>query len=314
MASIEELRERLRASKEEMARLGITESRAEKIIRTILTAAQSNPKLLACEYRSLMAAVFHAVHADVEVGGPFSEAEILPYKAKGPDGRKIYLARFEMTYRGIINSALRGGVVKKIISRVARENDEFYYTYGTNERIEHEPAIADRGDWTHVYAIAWMGKDFFQFDVMDRDEVYHVREKSRGYQAAKRYGKDSPWLTDETEMARKTVVKRLGKYIPLKREIATIIQLDDTVFDVSDIPETESEEIEKEMAARPVTPEPAEKRPAQAQENEQYMLPDDMPEPFRPENFGEQVEDFAREKVEARKPAPKIPIGRKIEF
>ena len=49
-------------------------------------------------------------------------------------------------------------------------------------------------------------------EVMDRDEIEAVRKRSRA-------ANDGPWVTDWNEMAKKTVFRRLSKWIPLSAEL-----------------------------------------------------------------------------------------------
>jgi len=55
--------------------------------------------------------------------------------------------------------------------------------------------------------------------VMTRAEVEAVRKRSRS-------GAAGPWETDWAEMARKTVVRRLAKYLPMSVEMAKAVELD----------------------------------------------------------------------------------------
>ena len=74
-------------------------------------------------------------------------------------------------------------------------------------------------DIVSVYAVAHLKDGYTQFEVMTRDEVEAIRERSK----SKSHG---PWVTDFAEMARKTVVKRLCKYLPLSPQLAAAIELD----------------------------------------------------------------------------------------
>ena len=59
-----------------------------------------------------------------------------------------------------------------------------------------------------------------------------IRDASQGYQTAKKYGKkDSPWMAYEDEMAKKTAVRALSKYLPLSVEFMDAVQIDETSAD-----------------------------------------------------------------------------------
>lgn len=89
--------------------------------------------------------------------------------------------------------------------------------------MKHTPAHSDRGVPTHVYAMFRTKDDGYGFAVMSMDEV---REHAHKY--SKSYG-SGPWKTNFEEMAKKTVLKRVLKYAPLKSEFARAASCDETV-------------------------------------------------------------------------------------
>jgi recombination protein RecT len=65
------------------------------------------------------------------------------------------------------------------------------------------------------------------FVAMGRAEVERIRDGSKGYQASKKYKKESRWDTDFVAMGLKTAIRRLCKYLPKSPELATALALDD---------------------------------------------------------------------------------------
>jgi recombination protein RecT len=55
------------------------------------------------------------------------------------------------------------------------------------------------------------------FEVMSRDEIEAVRRRSPA-------GKSGPWVDHWDEMARKTLVRRLAKYLPLSVQKAAALE------------------------------------------------------------------------------------------
>src|SRR5690606_22598960 len=128
--------------------------------------------------------------------------------------------QFIVGYRGMIDLARRSGQILSIEARTVQEKDHFEVEFGLDSKVAHRPAweVADRGALTFVYAVAKLKDGGVQFEVMSRAEIEAIRDASQGYQMAKRYARDgkinSPWATNFEEMAKKTVIRRLFKYLP----------------------------------------------------------------------------------------------------
>jgi hypothetical protein len=61
---------------------------------------------------------------------------------------------------------------------------------------------------------------------MSAAEVNRIRDNSEGYKAAKRFQKKTPWESDYVEMGKKTVIRRLCKFMPKSPELAAALALD----------------------------------------------------------------------------------------
>jgi recombination protein RecT len=108
-------------------------------------------------------------------------------------------------------------------ARVVKEGDEFGWTEGTEPSVTHVPSLAsDRSSkpTTHVYAVATLRSGATQIDVADRSAIERIR--LRGKQKA-----FSPWDTDWDEMGKKTIVKRLGKLLPVEPEVRAMLARED---------------------------------------------------------------------------------------
>lgn len=79
---------------------------------------------------------------------------------------------------------------------------------------------ADRGKVTHVYAVAKLKGGGVQFEVMSRAEIEKIRQASKA-------GNTGSWSTHWDEMAKKTVIRRLFKYLPLSIEAARAVEIDE---------------------------------------------------------------------------------------
>lgn len=89
----------------------------------------------------------------------------------------------------------------------------------------HIPADRDRGELVKVYAMFRTKSGGYGFEVMSVDDI---RKHASKY--SKAYGSQySPWKTSFEEMAKKTVLKRVLKYAPLKSDFVRAIVQDSTV-------------------------------------------------------------------------------------
>ena len=235
----------------------------ERLARVAITAISRNPRLLECTRESLALALIEAGQLGLEPNGIMGQAYLVPYF----NGKtKKYEAQFQIGYRGLIDLARRSGEVTKVEARVAREGDYFEYEYGLTPKLVHRPDPSGKGEITHVYAIAWLRGSDPIFEVMTREEVEKVRRRSKA-------ADDGPWITDYEAMARKTVVKRLCKYLPLSpeaeavveadnlRDVGQIVRITDTGLEVEDTSEpepTRTETVKDRLRQRAAAAQPAE--------------------------------------------------------
>lgn len=125
--------------------------------------------------------------------------------------------------KGLIDLAYRSGEVKSIQSHVVCENDDFTYSFGLEPELKHVPALTDRGTPTHVYAVFCTKDGGYGFEVMTMEEIHeHARKYSKAFSSG-------PWKTNFEEMAKKTVLKRVLKYAPLKSDFVRSVSADETI-------------------------------------------------------------------------------------
>jgi recombination protein RecT len=182
----------------------------EKFEAIVIAAVSSNPKLLACDRRTLWNACRQGAELGLSLNPTLGEADILPVKNSKAN---ITEAQFRPRYKGLMKLATKSGEVTSIRSVLVYENDVFEVVEGLRPDIIHKPARGDRGQMTHVYCV-WNLKSQSepQFEVMDREQVYKIRGRSPSMFQGSISG---PWKTDEPEMWRKTVVRRASKYMPI---------------------------------------------------------------------------------------------------
>lgn len=184
---------------------------ADRMARVVLTEMRRVPALANCDKRSLMGAIITCSQLGLEPGNSLGHAYLIPF------GKEVTLV---VGYRGLIDLARRSGQIISISARAVYANDKFSFSYGLNETVEHTPADGERGELAHVYAVARLRDGGVQFEVMSRIDIEKIRAQSKA-------GKSGPWISHYDEMAKKTVVRRLFKYLPVSIEIQRAVTIDE---------------------------------------------------------------------------------------
>ena len=192
----------------------------DRFTRMVLSALSTTPKLGECTPKSFLGAMMNAAQLGVEPNTPLGQAYILPYNNRG-----VMEAQFQLGYKGLIDLAYRSGEVEVVQAHIVYENDEFECEYGLNPKLSHKPALTDRGEPTKVYAVFKTKSGGYGFEVMSMDDVrQHASKYSKAYSSS-----FSPWKTNFEEMAKKTVLKKVLKYAPLKSDFVREVAQDNTI-------------------------------------------------------------------------------------
>jgi recombination protein RecT len=187
------------------------------MVRLVLAAASREPKLAQCTPLSVLRSLMQAAELGLEVCSGKNEGYLIPrYNSKA----KALECTFLPGYQGLIRLAMDSGKVRNIEARVVYAKDEFAVEYGDIPRVVHKPSFAkDRGAIAAVYAVAFLPDGSRTFDVMPVHEVEEIRDRAKDKDGF------SPWKTDFAEMARKTAVRRLAKYLPKSKEFAAALEI-----------------------------------------------------------------------------------------
>lgn len=189
---------------EKMARIALNELRTNDYLFKI---AAQNPQ-------SFVNAVLQAAHLGLEIGGALGQAYLVPYKGE---------IRMMPGYRGLISLARRSGEISSINAEVVYENDKFDLTLGVDPTVEHKPLLrGDRGKPALVYMVAKFKDGGHHFEWMTIEEVEKIKSRS----SAVASGKKTPWDTDYDEMAKKTVIRRGWKYMPMSIEMQKALTIE----------------------------------------------------------------------------------------
>lgn len=203
----------------------------EKFQRVVLTVVQSNPDLMAADRQSLFDSCIKCASDGLIPDGREAALTVFNTKVKvGGQDKWIKKVQYIPMFTGIQKRVRNSGLIDSIQSHVIYENDDFVWTQGFNESIEHKPLFpGDRGKPVGAYAIAKFKDGSIQFEVMDVNSINKIKDASKS-------GKFGPWVDWWDEMARKSVFKRLAKWLPLDADVDDLIDYDNSV----ERPETET--------------------------------------------------------------------------
>lgn len=181
---------------------------ADRMSRIALNVIRSNPTLLQCNINSLMGGVMEAAKLGLEPG-LMGQCYLIPFQNRKTNQ---YEAQFIIGYKGLLDLVRRSGQISTVEARTVHQNDAFDFDYGLDSKLNHKPALENRGEPIAWYAVAKLKDGGFSFLVMGKQEMEQYRDK---YAKSKKFG---PWVDEFDAMARKTVLRQLIKYLPISVE------------------------------------------------------------------------------------------------
>ncbi|MBR8188249.1 recombinase RecT [Burkholderia vietnamiensis] len=202
----------------------------DRMLKIALGALRTTPKLMECTVESLMGAVVQCSQLGLEPNTPLGHAYLIPFEKKKKVGNQWVTDKVEtqivIGYKGLIDLARRSGQVVSIAAHAVHEHDHFDYAFGLDEKLEHKPAMSARGRVIAFYAVAKLVGGGHAFEVMSAEQVNDIRDASQNYKFARDKEK-TVWGQHYEEMGRKTVLRRLFKYLPVSIELASAAAIDD---------------------------------------------------------------------------------------
>ena len=193
--------------------------RASRLARVAITAMTRTPKLELCDQGTIARCLLDLASLGLEPDG--RHAHLIPFSGK--NGMECQLI---IDYKGYVQLLYRSGLILSIHADAISEGDDFAYTKGIIERHtkwEWRPKHLRpemRGELIGFYCIVRIVGGGASEMVLTTDEVDAVRRRSKA-------ANNGPWVTDYAEMAKKTVFKRLCKWMPISAEIRNAIEMDD---------------------------------------------------------------------------------------
>lgn len=207
----------------------------DRFVRIAITTIRLNPKLAKCNSESLIGALMVSAQLGLEPG-TLGQCYLIPFENKKAGTVEC---QFQIGYKGLIELLRRSGQLSDIYSYTVYENDDFNIEYGLSRTLTHKPNFDERGEIKGFYAVAILKDGAKAFEYMTKDEITKHEEKYR-----KGAYKNDVWNKNFEEMAQKTVVKKLLKWLPVSVEFLEMAAKDEKSFKVIDDKSTEVQEIE----------------------------------------------------------------------
>lgn len=219
LAPVDAVRNQLTAMQPQFAAALPKHVSPERFVRVVMTAVQMTPALLNADRRTLFASAMKASQMGLLPDG--REGAIVTFKDQ---------AQFMPMVAGIMKMVRNSGEISTWSVQAVYENDNFDFCLGDDEHITHKPALTGRGKIIAVYSIVSMKDGEKSREVMSVEDVNAIRARSRS-------GNSGPWVSDFAEMAKKTVVRRHAKRLPMSTDLDDVLRSDDELFQPPEQPE-----------------------------------------------------------------------------
>lgn len=210
---------------------------ASRLIAAALVAASKNQEILQCKPITVALALAKIAQWGLDPG---YTAHLVPFnvnvakREEPPRWEKHCEAIAD--YKGLIQLMAQAGA-RKVEAREVREGDHFEYALGSEQYLRHTPQNSN-GKILGAWGMVTLRYGVIQIDYMTVDDIEAIRKKSKQWSR----GELPYWY------ARKTVLRRMSKYVPSNPRLQAALQEDD-------IPLGEAQAVTEEQLQR-LAPEP----------------------------------------------------------
>lgn len=227
----------------------------EAMIRLSLIAFSKTPILAKCTLSSILRSLMDAAALRVRPGGLNGRGYLVP-RRNNKVNPPVWECHFDPGWRGLVDVARRSGKVKALGAQVVRDGDYFEYGYDPLPYLKWKPSretseadadgVISKRLIVAAFAVAQLDDGAIQIEVLEGEDLEQIKATSAA-------GDSGPWKDWESEMCRKSVVKRLCKYLPVPDdfdELDKAMALSDGADIGSRIPiDVEHEEIQTDSDA-----------------------------------------------------------------
>lgn len=189
---------------------------SEAFVRAVISEISKTPGLQTADPKTVLGGVMLAAQLRLEIGSGLGEFYLTPRK---DHGRDICLPI--IGYQGFVKLALRSEFVTNVQAFLIREGDDFTYGANSERGMFYDWAPRDfeeKRPWIGVVATARMRQGGTTWVYLTQDGVIDRRPT---------YWQKTPWATNPEEMAKKTAVRALAKYLPKSTDLGRALEADE---------------------------------------------------------------------------------------
>jgi len=293
----------------------------EKFQRTIMTAIAANPDLTQADLGSLFLSAMKCATDGLLPDGREAAFVIFNTKVKeGGQDRWIKKIQYMPMWFGILKKIRQSKEVKSVVARIVYEADfrlgKFEVIQGDHEEIIHRPYFGKepRGSIIAAYCIATLENGEVIREVMTVQEIEKIRRTSKsGNKEGEAIGIWKEWYE---EMARKTVFRRLAKWLPQSAEmIDRVFAQDDTMDAIESMGPAERMESNPKAIADQSSPEESDQ--ALIENNPSMEMPEgqtDLSEKVEAKQAEKAAQkEVSKPQAEGAEAKPLTPFGKMIK-
>lgn len=190
---------------------------ADRMARLATTLLRKTPKLALSTPDSFFGSLLTASALGLEpgIGG---ECWLIPREDRR---RGTVECTFQVGYQGALKLFYQHPMAKRVDSGAVHANDDFAYSRGLVQRLEHHPAVGDRGEFIGAWCLAELTTGALSYEYMDADRIAQIR----GVPAGQKRDVADP----EHWMERKTVLLQVLKTMPRSIELTRAMTVDSSV-------------------------------------------------------------------------------------
>jgi len=231
-AIVKDARAQLENLKAEFAPMLPAHIPVDRFARVVMNAMSREPKLYACDRRTLWNACMQSAEDGLLPDG--REGAIVPFGNR--KANRLEAVWIPMV-GGIRKKVRNSGLLSDFNVQAVHEGDAFTFELGESPFIRHAPAPGPRTRkvvW--VYSIATFKDGTRSREVVHIEAIMQVARKSRAFEGG-------PWSDPVffVEMCKKTVTKLHAKQLPSDRDLDRVLRRDDALYDFEDRKKAEHE-------------------------------------------------------------------------